>query len=101
MPQALQLLWPTRLLTWANPQGSFYPVLIQRVGSRSTLFTFEQVDDPAFRQTLIVDRDTGIAKRLTGYDYGIILRGIDSLRAWPPADEPVFEAITAPLPADY
>ncbi|WP_152031000.1 hypothetical protein [Agromyces aureus] len=101
LPQTLQLLWPTRILTWANPHGSFYPVLVQHVGRRSLLFTFEHIDDPAFRQTLVVDQETGIAKRLIGYDYGIILTSIDSLSAWSPTENPTFEAITGPVPTNY
>jgi hypothetical protein len=101
MPQLLQLLWPTRLLTWANPRGSFYPVLVQHVGRRSLLLTFEHVDDPAFRQTLVVDEETGIASRFIAYDHGIVLTSINPLEAWPPTEEPTFNAITGPLPIDY
>jgi hypothetical protein len=101
MPRELRLLWPTRLPTWGNPRGSFYPVLIQRVGIRSLLFTFEHVDDPAFRQTLVIDRETGIAKRLIGYDYGIVLTSIHSIDAWTPADDPIFATLTGPLPPNY
>lgn len=101
MPQVLQMLWPTRLLTWANPHGSFYPVLVQQIGQRSILFTFEHVDDPAFRQTLVMDADTGIAKRLIGYDYGLIITEINELSTWGPNSVPVFEPITGPIPPDY
>ncbi|MEV5070808.1 hypothetical protein MRBLMI12_002424 [Microbacterium sp. LMI12-1-1.1] len=101
MPQALQLLWPTRLLTWANPHGSFYPVLAQHVGERSILFTFEHVDDPAFRQTLVLDERSGIAKRLIGYDYGLVITGLETLEHWNPEDLPAFEPITGPIPTDY
>lgn len=100
LPQLLQMLWPAKLLTWA-PRGSFYPVLVQRVGRRSLLITFEHVDDPAFRQTLVVDEETGIAKRFTGFGHAIIFTSIESLDAWDPDKEPVFAPLRGPIPTDY
>lgn len=101
MPEPLQMLWPTRLLTWANAPGGFYPVLIQRLGRRSLLFTFEHVDDPAMRQTLVIDETTGIARKLIGYDRGLILTSLGELGDWDAASEPVFEPITDWIRSDY
>ncbi|MEV4688217.1 hypothetical protein [Microbacterium sp. LWH3-1.2] len=86
---------------WANPHGSFYPVLVQRVGTRSILFTFEQVDDPAVRQTLVIDEQSGIAKRLVGYDHGLIITSIEPLKQCHLEEQPTFEPITRPFPTDY
>jgi hypothetical protein len=76
-------------------------VLAQHVGRHSILFTFEHVDDPAFRQTLVVDEGSGIAKRMMGYDYLLIITEINALEDWNPAREPIFEPIPAPIPTDY
>lgn len=95
------MLWPSRLLIWGNTRGSFYPVLAQHVGRRSTLLTFEHVSDPAFRQTLVVDNHSGIATRLIGYDHGLIVTSVSSLDAWDPEQQPTFDPITAPIEPDY
>ncbi len=101
MPQALQMLWPTRLLTWANPHGSFYPVLAQSLGRHSILFTFEHVDDPAYRQTLVMDARSGIATRLIGLDHALIITSIEPLARWDHAATPAFEPLTGPPEPDY
>ncbi|MCT9820800.1 hypothetical protein N3K63_10945 [Microbacterium sp. W1N] len=101
MPKSLRMLWPLRMLTWGRGRESFSPVLVQPVGRRSLLFTFEHVDDPAFRQTLVIDRHTGIAKRMVGYDQAIIVTAIDDLDAWSPDELPHFEPVTGPVPTDY
>ncbi|WIB78998.1 hypothetical protein DEJ28_07840 [Curtobacterium sp. MCPF17_002] len=54
---------PTQLLWWGRGSESLSPVLVQHVGARSILVTFEHREDPAFRTTLVVDEYDGIARR--------------------------------------
>lgn len=63
MPLPLQLLHPVRLLLWGRGRESFRPMLVQRIGSFSTLITFEHRDDPAFRGTLVLDRQLGVIRK--------------------------------------
>ena len=64
MPEPVQMLYPEALFMWGRRGEGFYPMLVQEVGHRSLLITFEHVDDPAHRATAIVNRETGILERL-------------------------------------
>jgi hypothetical protein len=59
MPQPVRMLYPGELLTWGRGTESFHPVLVQEIGSHSILVTFEHKEDPAFRTTMVIDRETG------------------------------------------
>ncbi|KHK97791.1 hypothetical protein LK09_09850 [Microbacterium mangrovi] len=95
------MIWPTKLLTWGSPGGTFYPVLAQHVGRHSILLTFEHDHDPAFRQTLVIDERSGIAKRMVGFGYGLIITSIEPLGKWEPEQQQAFEPIRGPIPTDY
>lgn len=101
LPLVLQMLWPTRILTWANPAGSFFPMLAQPLGRHSILFTFEHIEDPAYRQTLVVDARSGIATKLVGLDHALVITSIDPLDRWNPDTTPAFEPIIGPISSDY
>ena len=60
----MRLLRPEALLMWGRRGDSFYPMLVQEIGRRSLLVTFEHVDDPAFRATAVVNRTTGIIEKM-------------------------------------
>lgn len=59
----VRMALPDQLLWWGRGPESFSPVLVQHIGERSVLVTFEHRDDPAFRTTLVVDEHDGIARR--------------------------------------
>jgi hypothetical protein len=64
MPQEIQMLHPEALLMWGRASESFYPMLLQEIGRKSLLITFEHVNDPAFRPTAVVNRTTGIIEKM-------------------------------------
>ncbi|MFJ6537236.1 hypothetical protein ACIQH5_13515 [Paenarthrobacter sp. NPDC091711] len=64
MPKAVQMLYPEALLMWGRRSESFYPMLVQEIGQRSLLITFEHIEDPAFRATAVINRSTGIIEKL-------------------------------------
>jgi hypothetical protein len=59
----VRMALPDQLLWWGRGPESFSPVLVQHIGERSVLVTFEHRADPAFRTTLVVDEHDGIARR--------------------------------------
>ncbi|MDQ1058422.1 hypothetical protein QFZ23_002323 [Arthrobacter globiformis] len=63
MPTEVQMLHPEALLMWGRRGESFYPMLIQEIGRRSLLITFEHVEDP-FRATAVINRTTGIIEKM-------------------------------------
>ena len=63
MPQQVQLLHPVALPMWGRGRESFYPMLAQRIGGHSILLTFEHVNDPAFRATMVIDEAVGAVRK--------------------------------------
>lgn len=63
MPHEIGILCPDQLLLWGRRSESFYPVLAQEIGSHSILLTFEHIDDPAFRSTMVIDRRLGVIRK--------------------------------------
>ncbi|MGO1398935.1 hypothetical protein [Agrococcus casei] len=101
LPSQLRMLWPTEFLIWGARSTHFRPVLLQSVGQRSLLLTFEHGEDPAMRQTMVIDRTTGIATKRIEYEHGIILRNIAALDASTPTLDTVFEPVTEWIRAKY
>jgi hypothetical protein len=64
MPTEVQMLHPEAFLMWGRRGESFYPMLIQEIGRRSLLITFEHVEDPAFRATAVINGTTGIIEKM-------------------------------------
>ncbi|MFF2318658.1 hypothetical protein ACFVTE_20610 [Arthrobacter sp. NPDC058097] len=65
MPTEVQMLHPEAFLMWGRGGGeSFYPMLIQEIGRRSLLITFEHVEDPALRATAVINGTTGIIEKM-------------------------------------
>ncbi|WIB65752.1 hypothetical protein [Curtobacterium sp. MCBD17_040] len=67
---------PDQLRWWGRGSESFSPVLVQHVGTRSILVTFEHRDDPAFRNTLVVDKHDGIARRRFEHGEATVVSGV-------------------------
>ncbi|TFD88620.1 hypothetical protein E3T61_12405 [Cryobacterium lactosi] len=63
MPQQVQLLHPAALPMWGRGRESFFPMLAQRIGGHSILLTFEHVNDPAFRSTMVIDLAVGAVRK--------------------------------------
>lgn len=57
------LAFPERLLVWGGHPGHFRPVLVQRIGRKSLLITFEHGLDPSMRGTLVIDTELGLVTR--------------------------------------
>jgi hypothetical protein len=64
MPQEIQMLHPEALLMWGRASDGFYPMLVQEIGRKSLLITFERGNDPAYRATAVVNRTTGIIEKM-------------------------------------
>ncbi|WP_147039243.1 hypothetical protein [Microbacterium aerolatum] len=101
LPSQLRMLWPTEFLIWGDRPTHFRPVLLQSIGQRSLLLTFEHGKDPAMRQTMVIDRTTGIATKRIEYDHGIILTNIAALDAPTPTLDTIFEPVTDWIRAKY
>ncbi|WDH79061.1 hypothetical protein PTQ19_01060 [Microbacterium esteraromaticum] len=101
LPEQLKMLWPTELLLWGNRPTHFRPVLLQRIGQSSLLLTLEHGEDPAMRQTMVVDRFTGIATKRIEYDRGLILTSVVALGETPPNLDATFEPVTDWIRSEY
>ncbi|WP_426764271.1 hypothetical protein ACP3TD_17625 [Pseudarthrobacter sp. 1G09] len=101
MPETVQLLYPEALLMWGRRGESFYPVLLQEIGRRSLLITFEHVEDPAFRATAVVNRSTGIIEKLAVLGDIVILADVEIGVQLDPEIMPEFLPITDWIRPDY
>ena len=101
MPETVQLLYPEALLMWGRRGESFYPVLLQEIGRRSLLITFEHVEDPAFRATAVVNRSTGIIEKLAVLGDIVILVDVEIGVHLDPEIMPEFLPITDWIRPDY
>jgi len=94
MSKPMKMLWPTEFLVWGERPTHFRPVLAQRIGQRSLLLTFEHGGDPAMRQTMVVDQDSGIATKRIEYDHATIVTSTTALEDGTRTLDPTFEPIT-------
>lgn len=101
LPGELKMLWPTEFLIWGARRTHFRPALVQQLGRRSLLITFEHDEDPAMRQTMVIDRTTGIATRRFEYDQGTILTSLTDLNGRAPALDTTFAPITDWIRPEY
>ena len=101
MPKPVQMLYPESLLMWGWRSESFYPMLLQEVGRRSLLITFEHVEDPAFRATAVVNRSTGIIEKLAVLGDITILTEVKTGVQLDPGIKPEFPPITDWIRCDY
>lgn len=67
---------PDLMLRWGRATDDFHPILIQHIGERSILVTFEYGEDPAFRSTLVIDERDGIARRSYEHGEATIIRSV-------------------------
>lgn len=101
MPRTVQMLYPEALLMWGRRGESFYPMLVQEVGQRSLLITFEHVEDPAFRATAVVNRFTGIIEKLAKLGDVTILTEVEVGVQLDPGIKPEFLPITDWIRPNY
>lgn len=101
MPQEIQMLHPEALLMWGRSSESFYPVLLQEIGRKSLLITFEHVNDPAFRATAVVNRTTGIIEKMAILGDVTILTEVEIDVPLAHVSEPEFVPITDWIRPDY
>ncbi|MFC4243606.1 hypothetical protein ACFOYW_09500 [Gryllotalpicola reticulitermitis] len=81
--------------------GSFFPMLVQRVGGHSILVTFQHEADPAYRTTMVVDERDGIARRRYGRSEAIIVTDVRVMEDEQTPGRPRFSRPLGPIPADY
>lgn len=101
LPAQVRMLWPTEFLIWGIRPTHFRPVLIQHIGQRSLLLTFEHGADPAMRQTMVIDRTSGIATKRMEYDCGTVLTNIAPLDERTPTLSTAFEPVTDWIRPNY
>ncbi|WP_330193699.1 hypothetical protein [Pseudarthrobacter sp. J64] len=101
MPLEIQMLHPEALRMWGRGGESFYPVLVQEIGRRSLLITFEHVEDPAFRATAVVNRKTGIIEKVAMLGDITVLTEVEIDVPLVRESEPEFVPITDWIRPDY
>ena len=79
--------FPEFLHCWGQPRSAPWPMLMQRIGRKSVLVTFEHGADPSLRTTLVIDTELGLMTRSMGIaeEYRVLVdielgRGIERLR---------------------
>lgn len=97
----IQMLYPDRLLQWGRPRESFYPMLAQEIGTHSILLTFEHIEDPAFRATMVIDRRLGVIRKTSTLGDLCILTDVQIDQPIARDKKPVFEPITDWIRPDY
>ncbi|WP_461638859.1 hypothetical protein [Leucobacter sp. BZR 635] len=68
LPSAVVPAFPERLSWWGGHSHGYRPIMIERIGKRSMLLTFEHGTDASMRCTMVVDRETGIVTRVMHFD---------------------------------
>ncbi|MFF8817130.1 hypothetical protein ACF07D_03915 [Leucobacter sp. NPDC015123] len=79
--------FPESRYLWGGSADVDWPVLLQRVGKRSVLITFEHGRDPSMRSTMVIDTELGVVTRILNVCEPFLLlvdieigRGIERLR---------------------
>lgn len=101
MLHEVRMLYPDRLLLWGRPRESFYPMLAQEIGTHSILLTFEHVEDPAFRSTMVIDRRLGVVRKTAMLGDITILTDVQVDQPMTRATNATFEPITDWIRPDY
>lgn len=60
--------FPERLRWWGESDHDFRPILMEHVGQRSNLVTFEHGADPSMRSTMVLDTELGLVTRVMQFD---------------------------------
>ncbi|MCY1693541.1 hypothetical protein [Curtobacterium sp. SL109] len=97
----VRMVLPELMLRWGRGPESFHPILLQHIGLRSILATFEHREDPATRTTLVINEHDGIARRSMEYGGGTIVTSVRTGtpdEVLPPAR---FEPLTDWIRSDY
>jgi hypothetical protein len=101
LPPAISMAVHECLRWWGRARESFTPVLVQRVGDHLLLVTFEHVEDPAFRTTLVVDERDRIARRRIDFGEVTVITGVRRVMRWTRLPRPSFSPLTGPIAAAY
>lgn len=97
----IQMLYPDCMLQWGRRGESFSPMLAQEIGTHSILLTFEHVDDPAFRTTMVIDRRLGVIRKTAMLGDLTILTDVQIDQPMTRDPAPAFEPITDWIRPDY
>lgn len=97
----IRMLWPEKLTQWGRGRESFSPVLVQRIGTHSMLFTNEHVGDPAFRSTLVIDERTGLASKFAQLEGVTIITEVRPLSPSRETAPPTFSPLLDWIRMDY
>jgi hypothetical protein len=101
MLHPVRMLYPDRLLLWGRRSESFFPMLAQEIGTHSILLTFEHVEDPAFRATMVIDRRLGVIRKTAMLGDVTILTDVQIGQPLTRATNIAFEPITDWIRPDY
>lgn len=101
LPPAICMAVPERMRWWGRDRESFTPVLVQRVGEHSLLVTFEHVDDPAFRTTLVVDERDRIARRRIDFGEVMVITEVCRVMRWTRLPRQSFSPLAGPIATAY
>ncbi|GAA1316530.1 hypothetical protein ACFSWE_15010 [Leucobacter albus] len=96
LPPAIKPAFPETLGWWGEHDHGYRPVLVERVGRKSMLLTFEHGSDPAMRSTMVFDTELGIVTRTIGFDSATLLVDIEPgkpIERHVPASFPELEVI--------
>lgn len=101
LPPAISMAVPECMRWWGRDRESFTPVLVQRIGEHSLLVTFEHVEDPAFRTTLVVDERDRIARRRIDFGEVTVITEVRRVVRWTRLPRPSFSPLTGPIATAY
>ncbi|MBD8585965.1 hypothetical protein IFT90_15525 [Frigoribacterium sp. CFBP 8766] len=101
LPSAISMAVPECMRWWGRERESFAPVLVQRIGEHSLLVTFEHVEDPAFRTTLVVDERDWIARRRIDFGEITVITEVRRVVRWAKLPRPSFSPLTGPIATVY
>ncbi len=68
LPPPLESAFPETLPWWGGHDHGFRPVLLESVGKKSVLLTFEHGSDPSMRSTMVVDTEIGVVTRVMHFN---------------------------------
>jgi hypothetical protein len=97
----VRMALPELMLRWGRGPESFHPILVQHIGRRSILVTFEHREDPATRTTLVIDEHDGIARRSMEHGAATIVTSVRKGAADEVLPAARFEPLTDWIRTDY
>lgn len=73
LPTPVTPAFPEKLTWWGEHDHGFRPVMVEHIGKKSILLTFEHGADPSMRSTMVVDTEIGLVTRVMHFDSPYIM----------------------------